>query len=73
MKEVNYLKVVTILGSSLQGPYPGGVLALYMMTGGEGGGGDGASYCEPKKYMSLKFYTQRNTCHQNFVPKKYKT
>ena len=24
----------------------------------------------PKKYMCLKFYTQKNTWHQNFLPKK---
>ena len=33
-------------------------------------GSDRASYCEPKKYMSLKFYTQKNTSHQNFLSKK---
>ena len=45
---------------------------------GEGGstrnihemGSDGASYCEPKKYTSLKFYTQKNTWHQNILPPK---
>ena len=47
---------------------PGGVLAGYMT-----GGSDGGSYCEPKKYISLKFYAQKNTWHQNFLPKKYKT
>ena len=26
---------------------------------GGGGGSDEASYCEPKKFMNLKFYTQK--------------
>ena len=34
------------------------------------GGSGGASYCEPKKYMSLKLYTQKNTWHQHFLPQK---
>jgi len=33
-------------------------------------GGDGASYCEPQKYVSLKSYTQKKTWHQNFLSKK---
>ena len=44
----------------------GGVLTAYM-TGGSGR----ASFCEPKKYMCLKFYIQKNTWHQNFLPPKY--
>ena len=34
------------------------------------GGSDGASYCEPKKYMSLKFYTpQKNLASKFSSPK----
>ena len=42
--------------------------------GGWGGGGRGGPtelhIANPKKYISLKFYTQKNTWHQNFQPKK---
>ena len=39
--------------------------------GGGGGGGPMELYnANPKKYMSLKFYTQKNTWHQNFLPQK---
>ena len=35
-------------------------------------GSDAASYCELPKDPSLKFCTQKNTWHQNLLPKKYK-
>ena len=48
--------------------FPGGVLAVYMT-----GGLTELHIANPKKYMNLKFYTQKNTWHQNFLPKKCKT
>ena len=37
--------------------------------GGRGGGGPMELHIEnPKKYMSMKFYTQKNIGHQNFFP-----
>ena len=58
----------------LQTPAGGrGVRAVYMNLGG-GGGGEGSMrvnvhIANPKKYMSLKFYTPKNTKHQNFLLK----
>jgi len=44
---------------------PRGVLEVYMT-----GGPTELHIANPKKYTSLKFYTQKNTWHQNFQPKK---
>ena len=49
---------------------PGEVLAVYMMGGGGGGGPTELNIANPKKYMSLKFYIQKKTWHQNFTSKK---
>ena len=47
--------------------YPKGVLAGYNVLDG---GPMELHIANPKKYMSLKFYTQKNTWYQNFLPKK---
>lgn len=51
---------------------PGRTLAVYMMRGGGGGGIRQAfNYIvNRKKYISLKFCTQKNNWHHNFLPKK---
>ena len=54
-----------VFACSVRETRPGGVLTLYMT-----GGSDRASYCEPKQYMSLKFYTQNNYWHQKSLPQK---
>ena len=52
---------------------PGGILVVYMW-GGQRGGQMELHIMNPKKYMSLRFYTQKNTWYQNFLPQKnYKT
>lgn len=52
---------------------PGGILVVYMW-GGQRGGQMELHIMNPKKYMSLRFYTQKNTWYQNFLPpKNYKT
>ena len=43
----------------------GGVLAVYMT-----GVPTELYIANPKKYMGLKFYTQKNTWHQNLLPQK---
>ena len=50
-----------------------GLLAVYLMEGG-GGGPMELHISNPKEYMSLKFYTQKNTWNQSFLPsQKYQT
>ena len=44
---------------------PRGVVAVYMT-----GTPTELHIANPKKYMNLKFFTQKNTWHQNFLPKK---
>ena len=50
---------------NLKAHTPGGVLTVYMT-----GSSTELQIAHPKKYMSLKFYTQKNTWHQSFLPTK---